>query len=294
VKKVSQLIQSATIVVLLSACGPSQGQPQITATDTPAGIFASATSSPLSQIPGPTAEPSSGTGRVRQTDAAEMVFVPEGEFLMGSDSAYYVEESPQHKVYVEAFWIDKTEVTNQQYNECVGAGACAASGCADDERFNDLTQPVVCVSWHDATRYAAWVGGRLPTEAEWEKAARGTDGRQYPWGEEFDSRRANTWEGGALRSTPVGEYSPQGDSPYGAADMAGNVWEWTSSLHKGYPYNADDGREDPDAAGFRVVRGGSFLLNQKAAYCPARRPAGPQARDNSVGFRVAVSALAPE
>lgn len=293
-KKASRLIKCAAIVVLLSACGPSQAEPQTTAIDTPAGIFATPTSRPLPRIPRATAEPSRGAVRVRQTDGAEMVFVPEGHFLMGSDSAYYVEESPQHNVYVEAFWIDKTEVTNQQYTECVEAGACAASGCADDDRFNGLTQPVVCVSWHDAKQYAAWVGGRLPTEAEWEKAARGTDGRQYPWGEEFDSRRANTWEGRALRSTPVGKYSPQGDSPYGAADMAGNVWEWTSSLYKGYPYNAHDGREEPDAAGFRVVRGGSFLLNQKAAYCPARRPAGPEARDNSVGFRVAVSALAPD
>jgi iron(II)-dependent oxidoreductase len=219
-----------------------------------------------------------------------MVLVPSGEFLMGSDSDDNTDQSPQHMVYVGAFWIDRTEVTNKQYNRCVDADACSPSACADDTRFNDPRQPVVCVTWHDAVQYASWVGGRLPTEAEWEKAARGTDGRRYPWGNQFDSTRVNSLEGGILRTTPVGQYSPQGDSPFGVADMAGNVYEWTSTVFKGYPYDADDGREDRESTRFRVIRGGSFLLNHNAASCAARAPAGPEGHSVSVGFRVAIPA----
>jgi len=284
-KKARLVVGSVVVVLLLSACRPQPPQPSATGSGPPLV----ATTSPWTSGGG-----LAGDVKVRATDGAEMAFVPSGEFLMGSDAPYDVDASPQHRVYLDAFWIDKTEVTNEQYDKCVKAAACAPSGCAQDVRFNDPRQPVVCVSWYDAARYAAWVGGRLPTEAEWEKAARGCDGRVYPWGDYFDPERANTSEGGVQRTTPVGHYSPLGDSPYGAADMAGNAYEWTSTLFKGYPYDPDDGREDAGATGFRVARGGSFLLNHRGSYCTARVPGGPGARSTSVGFRVALSPGAPE
>jgi formylglycine-generating enzyme required for sulfatase activity len=284
-KKAIWVVVSVVVLLLLSACRPQEVRPNATAR----GASLLATASPRASDGGMT-----GDVKVRATDGAEMVFVPAGEFLMGSNAPYYVDESPQQRVYLDAFWIDKTEVSNEQYDKCVEAGACAPSGCADDVRFNDPRQPAVCVSWYDAVQYAAWAGGRLPTEAEWEKAARGCDGREYPWGDKFDSERANTWEGGVQRTTPVGHYSPQGDSPYGAADMAGNAYEWTSTLFKGYPYDADDGREDAGATGFRVARGGSFLLNYRGCCCAARVPGGPGARSTSIGFRVALSPGPPE
>jgi formylglycine-generating enzyme required for sulfatase activity len=280
-KKRSWAVQCFVTVLLLCTCTPRLPAPY--ATGSPPYML-------VSPAPSATGSLSTAEVRVREIDGAEMVFVPAGEFIMGSDSLDDVEVQPQHEVHVDAFWIDRTEVTNQQYERCVDAGACAPSTCAEDIRFNDGRQPVVCVSWYDAVQYATWVEGRLPTEAEWEKAACGTDGREYPWGDQFDSQRANTWEGGTLRTTPVGQYSPHGDSPYGGADMAGNVYEWTSTEFREYPYDSDDGREDPQAIEPRVIRGGSFLLNRNAANCAARAPAGPRARSVSAGFRVAVSA----
>jgi formylglycine-generating enzyme required for sulfatase activity len=123
----------------------------------------------------------------------------------------------------------------------------------------------VYVTWHDAMAYCRWLARvtgrayRLPSEAEWEKAARGTDGRIWPWGNKWDSKRCNSREGGPGNTTPVGQYSPQGDSPYGCVDMAGNVWEWTLSLLKDYPYDPKDGREDAQAEGRRRLRGGAFF-----------------------------------
>jgi formylglycine-generating enzyme required for sulfatase activity len=153
---------------------------------------------------------------------------------------------------------------------------------------------VVNVAWHDAIAYCRWLSGktgktyRLSTEAEWEKAARGTDGREYPWGDKFDPSKCNTREGGVGTTTPVGTY-PDGASPYGALDMAGNVWEWCQSLYKPYPYRLKDGCEDTEADGGRVFRGGSWYFGAGHARCACRDWLDPVDFPGSLGFRVVLS-----
>ena len=191
-----------------------------------------------------------------RTDEVEMVTVPAGEFLMGSDAPEAdVDERPASRIFVDAFWIDRIEVSNARHARCVENGACSppVTGSYTDPMKADL--PVSLVSWAQALAYCRWVGKRLPTEAEWEKAARGTDGRGYPWGNAFEGDRANA--GYTHGPVAVGSY-PEGASPYGALDMAGNVWEWTSSLYRPYPYDPRDGREDLTAREARVNRGGSW------------------------------------
>jgi eukaryotic-like serine/threonine-protein kinase len=220
--------------------------------------------------------------------ASDMVFVPAGEFLMGSDAPDAdPDEKPASKVFVDAFWIDRTEVTNDRYRLCVEAGACTrpASGEFDQPRLAEL--PLALASWEQALKYCAWVGKRLPTEAEWEKAARGTDGRTFPWGNEYDADKANILNlGGPTRATA----HAAGASPFGAVDMAGNVWEWTSSLYKPYPYDSKDGREDMASHGGRVNRGGSFSFAPHLARTTFRATAGHMYRRfRDLGFRCARS-----
>jgi formylglycine-generating enzyme required for sulfatase activity len=249
--------------------------------------------------------------------------VPAGEFLMGSEE--YDDEKPPHKVYLDEFYMGRTPVTNAEFQRFVQAKGYSQKQWwteagwqwkgerSGPERyggaFDQPDHPVVGVSWYEGMAYAAWAGMRLPTEAEWEKAARGTDGRRWPWGDAFDPKRCNTIEswGGTrgfsarlatiLRrrpatgagTTPVGQYSPAGDSPYAAADMAGNVWEWCRSFYKPYPYQADDGREDIDVSGSRVVRGGSWDGARRRARCACRYWYVPDYYLDGVGFRVLLS-----
>jgi len=222
-----------------------------------------------------------------ETDDVEMVVVPAGEFIMGSDGPEaYEDEKPASKIFVPAFSIDKFEVTNARYRRCVEAGACTRPV---GQAYDDPTKadhPVTVVSWKQAVAYCRWAGKRLPTEAEWEKAARGTDGRRYPWGDRFDGERANA--GYTNGTTAVGSY-PQGASPYGAMDMAGNVWEWTASLYRPYPYDPSEGREDLEARGARVNRGGSWYAGPKDARTSHRANAGHiYRRIADLGFRCAL------
>ena len=272
----------------------------------------------VSQSPLPTPEPPTPTKplptavptreQVWEADGSVMVNVPAGEFLMGSkddpDADY--NEHPQHTVYVSEFWIDKTEVTNAQYRKCVETGTCRApTTCSWGEpTYSDSSKadhPVVCVSWQDAKAYCEWAGKRFPTEAEWEKAARGTDGRKYPWGEVFDCQRGNFddetevdgyvvpgGEGcdGYVRTAPVGSFA-SGASPYGVLDMAGNVWEWCQDWYDG-DYYASSPQRDPQGSSSgtsRAVRGGSWGGNEglvRAAFRGSERPGG---RYDDLGFR---------
>jgi formylglycine-generating enzyme required for sulfatase activity len=189
-------------------------------------------------------------------DDVEMVDIPAGAFMMGSaDDDADRDEQPVARIVVDAFRIDKVEVTNGRYLRCVAAGGCTVPVGGNPAERGRMDQPVTILSWRQADAYCRWAGKRLPTEAEWEKAARGPNGRRYPWGDTFEPDRANA--GHTLGLGTVGRH-PSGASPYGVLDMAGSVWEWTSSLYRPYPYDPRDGREDPDARGARVNRGGSW------------------------------------
>jgi eukaryotic-like serine/threonine-protein kinase len=246
-----------------------------------------------------------------QAQAVGMVHAPAGEFLMGSangDSDAQDNEKPQHCIELPAYFIDRTPVTNAQYARFIATGgyanpaywqeAQAAGRWKDgkfidywnnnratdqprywnDKRWNQPDYPVVGVSWWEALAYARWAGKRLPTEAEWEKAARGPDGRIYPWGNNWDPARANTVEANRRRTTPVEQFAQNGASPYGALDMAGNVWEWCSTRWSiKYPYTPDDGREDLGGGEHegRVLRGGSWAWTKASARCAARAGGDP-------------------
>ncbi|MBK8694740.1 MAG: formylglycine-generating enzyme family protein [Deltaproteobacteria bacterium] len=166
----------------------------------------------------------------------DRVRVPAGPFVMGEDARGEADERPRHTRTLPAYEIDRTEVTRENYERCVRAGRCTGPRPLD-ARFRDPRQPVVGVSWFQATAYCAWVGARLPTEAEWEKAARGGDGRTFPWGETYPTLRMATFghEEHTGHPDPVGSH-PGFPSPYGALDLAGNVWEWVDDPYDPYAY----------------------------------------------------------
>jgi formylglycine-generating enzyme required for sulfatase activity len=198
----------------------------------------------------------------------DMVSIPAGDFDMGlPDGVGETIERPQRRVHVDAFEMDVTEVTVAAYEQCVHAGACkwsGTSGSCNDVRVRQpeaeggvtASHPVNCADWNDANAYCTWAGKRLPTEEEWEYAARGTDGRTYPWGNEAPSNQLCWLQGQPdvkAVTCPVGSF-PTGDSPFGLHDMAGNVNEWTSS---GY----SDSYASPRSATDHVIRGGPFMVN---------------------------------
>ena len=237
----------------------------------------------------------------------DMVDVPAGEVLLGNDARRPggpapSDEAPRHEVFVRATSLSATPVTNRQYGEFVRAtGHSAPPHWSGGELPAALDRhPVTYVDWLDATAFCRWAGVRLPTEAEWEKAARGTDGRRFPWGDgepaspdsatrcPYGAVLANYGGGAKNGSTsPVGTY-PDAASPYGLEDMAGNVWEWVSSVYAPYPYDARDGREDPRSRPVRVLRGGSYASpTSRNLRCAARSRSAPGRRSPHIGFRVA-------
>jgi formylglycine-generating enzyme required for sulfatase activity len=235
---------------------------------------------------------------------ADMVLVPAGEFTMGIDEArigkivgqlggmakYYYNATPAHKVNVGAFYIDKYEVTNEEYKKFVTATGRQIplhwEDAGGDIPSGKEKHPVVYVSWEDAAAYCKWAGKRLPSEAEWEKAARGTDGRLFPWGDKFSRKKLNFEKSRKHGTVKVGSY-PKGVSPYGCFDMAGNVWEWTADNYLPYPGNK---YEDEFYGKERyVLRGGSYLDAKYDALSIVRSKFTPVTDDENVGFRCAKS-----
>lgn len=220
-----------------------------------------------------------------------MVAIPEGTFAMGSKKGDD-DERPVHDEHLLAFHLQRTEVTVDQYRQCVTAGACSATPVKPN--CNELTagrgaHPINCVTWTQATAFCAWAGARLPTEREWEYAARGSEGRVYPWG---DARPGGQlcWDGpgndvglGKRRSTCAAGAYPAGASPFGVMDLAGNVWEWTADLYT-------DAYDVPPASTLRVTRGGTwFGYDSRDVRSTLRFRVRPDAENYGIGFRCAAS-----
>jgi formylglycine-generating enzyme required for sulfatase activity len=234
----------------------------------------------------PTPTPSIAATQISKVDRMVMVFVPGGPFLMGSSDAaasreferavrwhrpvpqregFLAEEQPQHQLDLPSYWIDQTEVSNRMFEMCVEAGACVAplsktpgipGGYYGNPRYLDY--PAANVDWAQARDYCAWAGRRLPSEAEWEKAARGTDARRYPWGDADPTCDVSNHGACARGPLPV-SWGKLGASPFGAINMSGNVQEWVNSLRWPYPFDPTDGRENPETNGHRVLRGGAWF-----------------------------------
>jgi formylglycine-generating enzyme required for sulfatase activity len=245
-------------------------------------------------------------GYVAAAPAQDMVRVPGGPFVMGSDNGP-ADERPAHTVQLREFEIDRVPVSNAEFARFLERfGPVAKDGARyfdwddRDARIRRVAgtwhadsgyeeHPMVEVSWLGAGAYCQWRGKRLPTEAEWEKAARGPDGRRYPWGGSTPTKRHARFEGGWNETSPVGAH-PLGAGPYGALDMAGNVWQWVSSAYRPYPYRPDDGREDAAPGPVRATRAGGHdspafeLRTTERGRTLSRNPA---AGHHNIGFRCA-------
>jgi formylglycine-generating enzyme required for sulfatase activity len=273
-----------------------QPQPVPVSTDVPTVTTVPTSTSEPTQtpIPSPTPLPE----RIHDAHGVEMILIPAGDFTMGSDEGF-PDEKPVHIVYVDAFYIDKLEVTNAQYKECVDAGACRpprrVDCCSnlplvvwpsyyDNPEYDNY--PVTWLDWYDGDDFCAWRGARLATEAEWEKAARGTDDRTYPWGDDppTPEHLSFTWLPGEFPGkapvgpSPVGSF-PKGASPYGVLDMVGNVYEWIEDRYEPdyYSVSPAENPTGPAEGKWRIARGGSFfnqafrnrVSNRNNAFLPA-------------------------
>jgi formylglycine-generating enzyme required for sulfatase activity len=254
-------------------------------------------------LPVPRLGENAGATRLASADGMTQLFVPAGPFLLGAaenDALAKQREQPQYIAFLSAYWIDQLEVTNRQFRQCVEANGCPIpAGCpleavdyADPARANF---PIVCVSWAEAEAYCQWAGRRLPTEAEWEKAARGPDGWRYPWGvAEPDCQRANYDPGGGACTpqTAVAGLYGRGVSPYGVLDMAGNAAEWTADWfdENQYALALFNNPQGPETGQFKVVRGGSWSSTAAEIRTTARFGLTPETAIDQLGFRCAQSA----
>jgi formylglycine-generating enzyme required for sulfatase activity len=217
-------------------------------------------------------------------DGALMVYIPEGEFLMGSRHGWN-DEGPEHTVYLDAFWIYQHEVTNENYQACMDDNACSPPGSIkyfSDPNYKD--HPVLNGVWLEAVAYCQWAGERLPTEAEWEKAARGTDGRDFPWGSQKPTCNLANFKDCVGGTSPVGSY-PAGASPFGALDMAGNVGEWVADWHEDDYYSRSpyENPTGPETGTHKVIRGGSWDMMGWGWLTTYTRVVNIQ--NNELGFR---------
>ena len=269
------------LALILSACAAS---PTVVPTIAPTRISAT------------TAAPNSGLVKVSEKDGMKLLYVPAGKFMMGNDNGDD-NEKPAHVVLLAAFWIDQTEITNGMYALCVKDGACDVPGSKEsltrpiyygEAKYNNY--PVIFVDWNRAKTYCQWAGRRLPTEAEWEKAARGTESFVYPWGNAMPDKYLSNYNNFIGDTTEVGIY-PNGARPYGALDMAGNVWEWVNDwfapdYYQNSPVSNPPG---PSAGRTHVLRGGSWNLTDaliRATY----RGTHPSEPNLGIGFRCAMDA----
>jgi eukaryotic-like serine/threonine-protein kinase len=255
-----------------------------------------------------------GSTLISEKDGMTLLYVPAGEFTMGGKAEetlaacqkfglsclldWFKNEEPPHKVYLDSFWIDQTEVINAMYAKCVQDGKCVPPSSVKsytrpsyygNSQFDNY--PMINISWEDAKAYCSWANRRLPTEAEWEKTARGEDARAYPWGNDDPNNDLLNYKHAMQDTTAVGKF-PNGASPYGVLDMAGNVWEWVAdwydeNYYAGSPTSNPLG---PDSGMEKVMRGGAFgsaAFNVRSAFRLVSAPADTYAW---VGFRCAMSA----
>jgi formylglycine-generating enzyme required for sulfatase activity len=311
---ISTLTASVTPTIEPSASATHTALPTATATNTILPTASATTPPTQTPSPSPTDTPVGHSRNLK--DNAELIYIPPGEFLMGSDRKddpfFWGAEGPMHQVSLEGYWIYRFEVTNSMYQACVAERACPKPGILrfasvaeyyGNPKYDDY--PVVNVTYGDAASYCRWSGGRLPTEAEWEKAARGTDGRLFAWGNEpptgdlanlCDQHCTQEWKvstinDGYRETAPVGSY-PKGASPYGVLDMSGNVWEWVFDWFQGTYYKVSPEKNPlgPASGTQRVIRGGSYYNGIDGVRVVARAYRSPDNFGLSIGFRCAVDA----
>jgi formylglycine-generating enzyme required for sulfatase activity len=237
-----------------------------------------------------------GSTQVSESDNMVLLYVPAGAFDMGSDER--LDEQPIHKVYLDAYWIDQTEVTNGKYHQCEGAGECTAPMISrsytrdayyENPEYDNY--PVIQVSWFQADDYCRWAGRRLPTEAEWEKAASGIEGWKFPWGDNPPIPGLLNYDRNINDTTEVGAY-PEGISPVGALDMAGNVWEWVADWYgeKYYEESPERNPQGPPSGTGHVLRGGTWYYYEEFIRSADRHWFKPEWQNYKIGFRCALTA----
>ncbi len=282
-------ISLGLLLMIMSACAP--------ATEAPIPTPLPATPVPVTTqptLPAPTLFPVTLTGAqagemVSWMDSGTLVYIPAGKFLMGMDQA----DAPLHEIYVDAYWIHQTKVTFGMYQQCIKVGACTAPspevGAPDYNNLEFSSYPVVGVTWQQATDYCSWTQGRLPTEAEWEKAARGTDGRTYPWGNDEPACDLANLLGCYAHTTDTTDF-PNGKSIYGVFDMSGNVFEWANDWYSPTYYSESPAENPtgPVSADYRVIRGTSFESDLTQAHIATRHFNASANHRRDIGFRCVV------